>query len=232
MNVEADQSEVQRQGEASEQPREEQEVPAAGQPNFQEIPSLAIKVITNPVGFYQQMPKSGGLLDPLIFMVILSVIAGVLSAVLSTMGLGPGGAMVGGLIAIIMVPIFVVIFGFVGAGIAYVIWNIMGSQENFETAFRCVAYTAAIAPITAILKLIPYFGSFASALWPMALLAIASIHVHRRSEQVSWVVFGVIGAILALISVSGEHSSRQLMSGMDNWQEIIERELQSEKLGD
>lgn len=225
MNVKADPSEVQQQEEASEQPREEQQVPAAGQPNFQEIPSLAIKIITNPVGFYQQMPKSGGLLDPLIFMVILSVVAGVLSAVLSTMGLGLGGAMAGGLIAIIMVPIFVVIFGFIGAGIAYVIWNIMGSQENFETAFRCVAYTAAIAPITVLLKLVPYLGSFASALWPMALLAIASIHVHRRSEQASWVVFGVIGAILALISVSGEHTSRQLESGMDDWAEIIERQL-------
>jgi len=226
MNVEADQSEVQQQGEASEQAREEQQVPAAGQPNFQEIPSLAIKIITNPVGFYQQMPRNGGLRDPLIFMVILSVVAGVLSAVLSTIGFGTGAAMAGGLIAIIMVPIFVVIFGFIGAGIAYVIWNIMGSQENFETAFRCVAYTAAIAPITAILKLIPYLGSFATALWPMALLAIASIHVHRRSEKASWVVFGVIGAILALISVSGEHTSRQLMSGMDDWAEIIERQQQ------
>lgn len=226
MNVEADQSEVQQQGEASEQPREEQQVPAAGQPNFQEIPSLAIKVIINPVGFYQQMPKSGGLRDPLIFMVILSVVAGVLSAVLSTIGFGTGATMAGGLVAIIMVPVLVVIFGFVGAGIAYVIWNIMGSQENFETAFRCVAYTAAIAPIAAILKLVPYLGSFASAIWPMALLAIASIHVHRRSKQASWIVFGVIGAILALISVSGEHTSRQLMSGMDDWQEIIERQRQ------
>jgi hypothetical protein len=227
MNVETDQSEVQGQREAPEQPSsEDHQVPAAGQPDFQKIPSLAIQVITNPIGFYQQMPRSGGLLDPLIFMVVLSVVAGVLSAVLSTMGLGLGGAMAGGLIAIIMVPIFVVIFGFVGAGIAYVIWNIMGSQENFETAFRCVAYTAAIAPITAILKVIPYLGSFASALWPMALLAIASIHVHRRSKQASWVVFGVIGAILALISVSGEHTSRQLMSGMDDWQEIIERQRQ------
>jgi hypothetical protein len=226
MNAEADQSEVQQQGQASEQPSEEHQAPAAGQPNFQEIPGLAIKVITNPVGFYQQMPKSGGLLDPLIFMVVLSVVAGVLSAVLSTMGLGLGGAMAGGLIAIIMVPIFVVIFGFVGAGIAYVIWNIMGSQENFETAFRCVAYTAAIAPITAILKVVPYLGSFASALWPVAMLAIASIQVHRRSKQASWVVFGVIGAILALISISSEHTSRQLMSGMDDWQEIIERQRQ------
>ena len=226
MSADGDSTVEHQQETGAEQSANEQQTTAGGQPDFQEIPSLAIKVITNPVGFYQQMPRNGGLRDPLIFMVILSVVAGVLSAVLSTIGFGTGAAMAGGLIAIIMVPIFVVIFGFIGAGIAYVIWNIMGSQENFETAFRCVAYTAAIAPITAILKLIPYLGSFATALWPMALLAIASIHVHRRSEKASWVVFGVIGAILALISVSGEHTSRQLMSGMDDWAEIIERQQQ------
>jgi len=201
-----------------------QEAPAGGQPNFQEIPGLVIKIITDPVHFYQEMPKSGGFVEPLVFMVILSVVASLLTVVLSTLGLGIGSAMAGGLMAIIMVPIFVVIFSFVGAGIAYVIWNIMGSQENFETAFRCVAYTAAIAPIIAVLKVVPYLGSFVSALWPMALLAIASIHVHRRSNQTSWVVFGVIGAILALFSISGEHTSRQLMSGMEDWQEIIERQ--------
>lgn len=168
------------------------------------------------------MKKSGGYVEPLIFMIVLSVIAGVISAVLGMAGLGMAGAMTGGLIAIIMVPILVVIFGFIGAGIAYVIWNMMGSQENFETAFRCVAYTAAIAPINAVLNLFPYIGSAVSALWPMALLAIASIHVHRRSVQASWAVFGVIGVIFMLISVSGERTSRQMADQMDDWQEIFE----------
>jgi len=149
-----------------------------------------------------------------------------LSAVLSMVGFGMAGAMAGGLLAIILVPIFVVIFGFIGAAIAFGIWRMMGSQENFETAFRCVAYTSAIAPITAVLNLIPYLGSLTSALWPMALLAIASIHVHRRSVQASWAVFGAIGVFLALTSVSGEHASRNLMSGMDDLREIIERQQQ------
>lgn len=205
------------QGQAEDQPS------AAGrQPDFAAIPQLALKVITDPVGFYQSMKKSGGYVEPLIFMIVLSVIAGVISAVLGMAGLGMAGAMTGGLIAIIMVPILVVIFGFIGAGIAYVIWNMMGSQENFETAFRCVAYTAAIAPINAVLNLVPYIGSAVSALWPMALLAIASIHVHRRSVQASWAVFGVIGVIFMLISVSGERTSRQMADQMDDWQEIFE----------
>lgn len=225
-NEEEQQTPGQGQGESPEQPGEEQEVRAGGELKLEEIPGLAIKVITNPVGFYQDMPKSGGLISPLVFMVIMAVVGGVLSAVLSTLGLGMGGAMAGGLMVIILAPIFVVIFGFIGAAIAYVIWKMMGSQEDFETAFRCVAYAAAIAPVTAVLSLIPYLGSLASALWPMALLAIASIHVHRRSVQASWAVFGAIGVIFALISVSSEHTSRQLMSGMEDWQEFIEQRRQ------
>ncbi len=201
----------------------DEEPVAASQPGVEQITGLAIKVITDPVGFYRDMPKSGGLIDPLIFMVVLAVVAGVLSAVLSLFGFGMVGAMVGGLMAIIMVPFFAVIFGFIGAAIAYVIWKMMGSQEDFETAFRCIAYTTAIAPVTAVLNSIPYLGSLASALWPMALLAVASIHVHRRSVQASWAVFGAIGIFFALISVSGENTSRQLMSGMEGWEEIMKR---------
>ena len=220
MNTEEDHSAG--EGQSAGESAEERQAPADNQFDLSEIPGIAIKVITDPVGFYQEMPKSGGLIDPLVFMVALSVVAGVLTAVLSMIGLGMAGVMTGGLIAIIMVPIFVVIFGFISAAIGYVIWKIMGSQEDFETAFRCVAYTAAIAPVTAVLNSIPYLGSLVSALWPMALLAIASIHVHRRSVQASWVVFGVIGAIFALASISGERASRQLANEFGDLQEMLE----------
>jgi hypothetical protein len=203
-------------------PGQEQVTPDSTTLDISGIPGIAIRVITDPAGFYQSMPKSGGLIEPLIFMVVLAVVAGVLSAVLSLFGFGMAGVMVGGLMAVILVPILVVIFGFIGAAIAYVIWKLMGSEENFETAFRCIAYTAAIAPITAVLSLIPYLGSLVSALWPMVLLALASIHVHRRSEQMSWVIFGIIGVIFALIGVGGERASSQLENSLDDWQDLMQ----------
>ena len=190
--------------------------------DLESIPQIAIKVITNPVGFYQNMKKGGGYVEPLVFMVALSVAAGVLSAVLSVAGFGVATAMTAGLIAVIVIPIFVIIFSFIGAGIAYVIWKLMGSQEDFETAFRCVAYTAAIAPINAVLGVIPYLGSIVAALWPMALMAIASIHVHRRSTQVSWAVFGALGILLALMGVGNERASRQMVDEMQDWQQMME----------
>ncbi len=224
MNADIDRSAEHQKGQGAEQEAQEHAPSTGDKASPENILALAKKVIINPIGFYQEMPKSGGLTDPLVFMVVLSVVAGVISAMLSLIGLGASAAMAGGLAAIILIPIFVVIFGFIGAAIAHVIWKLMGSQEDFETAFRCVAYTAAVTPITAVLNIIPYIGSFASALWPMALLALASIHVHRRSPQASWAVFGAIGIILVFISVGGEHAGRQLASDMDDWREILEQQ--------
>lgn len=201
---------------------EDQHAASGGPIDFEAIPRIAIKVITNPVGFYQSMKKGGGYIEPLVFMIALSVAAGVLSAVLSVFGFGMATAMTAGLIAVILVPIFVIIFSFIGAGIAFVIWKMMGSQEDFETAFRCVAYTAAIAPINAVVGVIPYLGSIVSALWPMALLAIASIHVHRRSAQLSWGVFGALGILLVLMGLGSERASRQMADEMQDWQQMME----------
>ena len=102
MSIEEEQTPEQEQGESSEEIRRDEEPVKESKPGLEEIPALAIKILVNPVGFYQNMPKSGGLIDPLIFMVVLAVVAGVLSAVLSLIGLGAAGAMVGGLIAILL----------------------------------------------------------------------------------------------------------------------------------
>lgn len=195
---------------------------SGGLTDFESIPRIAIQVITNPVDFYKRMKKSGGYIEPLVFMIALSVVAGVLSAALSLFGFGMATAMTAGLIAVVLIPIFVIIFSFIGAGIAYVIWKMMGSQEDFETAFRCVAYTAAISPINAVLGVIPYLGSIVAALWPMVLLAIASIYVHRRSTQVSWGVFGALGILLALMGLGSERASRQMADEMQDWQQMME----------
>lgn len=71
---------------------QDQEPIATGQIKFDQMPAQAIKVISNPVGFYQEMPKSGGLLEPLVFMVVLSVVSGLITAVTSLFGLGAAGA--------------------------------------------------------------------------------------------------------------------------------------------
>ena len=183
----------------------------------------AINVITNPIGFYRSMPKSGGFADPLIFMIVLSVTSGVVAAIISAIGFGVRGAMIGGFGAIVLVPIMATIFGFIAAAIFFVIWKVMGSDENYETAYRCVAYSSAIGPVVTVIGMIPAIGSIVNAVWPMALMAIASIHVHKRAEKTSWSVFGALSLFLIVINLGTEQATSDMTRELEAMQELMEQ---------
>ena len=119
------------------------------------ISETMMQVITNPVGFYQSMPRSGGYVEPLLFAVIMGVIGGVLQAVLSIFGIGFTGSILMALAGIILGPIMIAIFGFVGAAVLFVVWRLLGSQESFEVAYRCGAYVTAVTPVRTVLNIIP-----------------------------------------------------------------------------
>lgn len=181
------------------------------------------KVILNPVEFYRGMPKVGGFVDPLVFAVVLGVVSGVIQAVLGLVHLGPAVSVMGALSAIIRMPVAVVIGGFIGAAIFFVIWKLMGSVESYETAYRCGAYAAAISPIIAVLGIVPYLGSLITFAWWLYLLVTASVEVHKLPAKKAWMVFGIIAAILALMSISAQRSARRMQAGMGAWAQEMEK---------
>jgi hypothetical protein len=172
------------------------------------------------------MPKTGGFLEPLVFVVIMGFIAGIIQAILSFIGLGPnagyGGGGIHGFTMIIFMPIAVAIGSFIGGAILFVIWKLMGSQENYETAYRCGAYLMALAPITAIIGAIPYAGGLISMVIYLYYLVTASIHVHNIPSQKAWLVFGIIFAVFAFIGVYGEHKARTMRPQMEQLREMGE----------
>src|SRR4030042_2812457 len=116
--------------------------------NLTRIRDTAIKVLTSPSEFFREMPKTGGFVEPLIFMVVMGVIGGLIHSIFSIIGLRVASGMAMGAASIILLPIVIGIFGFVGAAILFIIWKIMGSQEPYETAYRCAAYISDLTPIT------------------------------------------------------------------------------------
>ena len=178
--------------------------------NLTEIKDTAIKVLTSPAEFFREMPKTGGFVEPLIFMVIMGVIGGLIQSIFSIIGLRVASGMVMGAASIILLPIVIGIFGFVGAAILFVIWKIMGSQEPYETAYRCTAYISALTPISALLGIIPYIGGAIGIALATYFIVIASIEVHKIPSQKAWLVFGIIGAIFVILSFSGEIASRRV----------------------
>lgn len=180
----------------------------------------AKKVITNPIGFYRDMPTQGGYANPLIFVVVMAAISGVIISVTSLVGLGNAMAVGGAAIAsIIIFPIFAVIGSFIGAAIVFVIWKLMGSEKNYEVAYRCIAYSMAIAPVAAVISIIPYLGTIVRTLWGMFLLFTASVEVHKLNASTAKIVFGVLAALGVLLGVGSEKAARTMQNYVDTYSE-------------
>ena len=198
--------------------------------NFAAMPQTAVKVVTAPADFFREMPKTGGFLEPLVFAVIMGFIAGVIHAILSLFGAGYGAAgMAGGFSAIIIMPIAVAIGSFIGGAILFVIWKLMGSQEEYEAAYRCGAYLTALAPITAIISVVPYAGGIVSMAIYVFYLVTASIYVHNIPSQKAWLVFGIIGIVFALIGLNAQYKARNISSSMEQWRKMGDEYKKSAK---
>jgi len=185
--------------------------------NFAAMPQTAVRVVTNPTDFFKTMPKTGGFLEPLVFVVIMGLAAGIIQAIWGILGFRYGGGMGASLYPIIFMPIAAAIGSFIGAAIIFVIWKLMGSQENYETSYRCMAYLMALAPITAILSAIPYAGVIINMAIFVYFIVIASTQVHNIPSQKAWLVFGIIGIVLVLFSLKAEYNVRNLSSQTEQW---------------
>ncbi len=177
--------------------------------NLTAIQKTAVSVLTSPSSFFRGMPRTGGFVEPLIFMVIMGVISGLIQTIFSIISLNVSGGMAMGVGSIILVPIVIAVGGFIGAAILFGIWTLLGSKESYETAYRCGAYLSVLMPIITVLGLIPYLGSAVGIALYAYFLVIASVEVHHVPSQKAWLVFGVIGAILIIMSISGQMTARK-----------------------
>ena len=167
--------------------------------DFSAMPEKAIIVITNPAGVFQSMEKTGGYMEPLAFAVIMGVVAGVIQAIMGIFGLGAG--FINGIVSIIKMPIIAGVGSFIGAAILFVIWKFMGSVWDYEVSYRSCAHMMALWPITVIVSIIPYAGMVINTALALFYTVMASVHVHRLPAQKAWLVFGIIFAVLLLLSL-------------------------------
>jgi hypothetical protein len=189
--------------------------------DFAAMPQTALRVITKPADFFKTMPKAGGFLEPLVFAVIMGVVAGIIQTVWRFLGFGFGSGIGPSLYPIITMLIAAAIGSFIGAAVLFVIWKLMGSQENYETSYRCMAYFMALAPITAIISVIPYGGTVINMAIFVFYIVIASTNAHNITAKKAWLVFGIIGIVLALFNLKSEYTLRNISSG-EPWRKSAE----------
>lgn len=188
----------------------------------------AKKVIFDPVGFYKNMSTSGGYADPIIFVAVMALAGALISTILSMIGLAKFNAItmgMGGFKMIFIYPVLAVIGSFIGAAILFVVWKLMGSERDYETAYRCTAYTMAITPVISVISVVPYLANAIKTLWIMLLFYLASVHVHALKEQTAKIVFGVLAAIFVLSGFSSEREARKWLNKAERWEERVERSV-------
>jgi len=189
----------------------------------------AVKVITSPTTFFEDMPKSGGFSAPLAFLVMMGVLNGLVTAALGLFDMASnpifstGMTMVSivlypfavlsptpilstgmAIASIILYPLAYAVLGFAGAGLVFAVWKILGSHKSYETAYSCVAYLAAFMPITTLLLVIPYGGLLVSIVMLTYLYVLISRAVHGIQVARAWVVFGLIGVVLFFMGLGAD----------------------------
>lgn len=173
---------------------------------------LAIKLVVNPVGFYQDMHKTGGLIEPMLYVIMAALLGVVINSVESSISYGAGIHDLGMMaIWLIIAPMIAAILSFFVAAICFAIWTFTGSEESYETSYRCLAYTHILLPITILLSILPYLGLLGIAWW-LYLMVIATREVHKISIKPALLIFGAIAALSGLVyhsSVSSNIRSKE-----------------------
>ena len=173
--------------------------------NLEKLIEDAKSIITNPVGFYRKLPITGGFIEPLIFVIAMALLAAVIMIIFSVIsghGLGLG--------TLLAIPVMMAIASFISAGILYLIWMVMGSDHSYETAYRCVAYSMAIMPISALLSILPLLGLVIPALWGAFLMITASTEVHGLDKKTATLVFGILALVSVIANVTGQKKVRNM----------------------
>ena len=171
------------------------------------------RVVLQPVGFFAALPRSGSLLNPLIFALICTEISAILGGILRLAGVGEGflagygfqvpenqdfGEFIG---SVIFAPIGGIIGVFVVAGIAHllVILVVGATRSGFGATFRVASYTG----VTALVSWIPIIGWLLSLYGIyLSVVGIREMHATTTGKAVLVVLIPVIVVVvLALLGL-------------------------------
>lgn len=183
--------------------------------NFSEMISQSIKVLTQPrIETFEEFEKHGGQREALTYVAVAAVLAGVVAFIVGIFS-GPLGAIIALVGALVAPLLSFFIFAFVV--------NWMGKRQGGtgtqdEVFYTCALYTAPILAITGVVGNIPLLNCvFAPISLILGLYQIylgylatrASMNLDQNKAIITvvvaiiaqWIVFAVIGGIIAAIAV-------------------------------
>ncbi len=167
-------------------------------------------VLFRPSRFFSRMPVERGLIQPLIFALIMGVLGGIVglfyqlltmhffAGIFETEEFGSLGVpmIIGSAVGL---PIAAIVGVFVVSGIVHVcLFIVGGNRKGFEATFRVVAY----ATSTQGFVIIPYLGGLIGWIWALIIGIVGIRESHRISTgRAAFAVFLPLLAILVLLAI-------------------------------
>ena len=150
------------------------------------------KVLTDPEGFYSEMPKEGGYQEPLTFAAINFSIIGLLSGIVAVILSGVGA---GSIISTLVSAVIGGIVGlFIGGIILFIFFRIFGGSGSYEGTVRILSYSSAAQ----VFAWIPVIG-WIIGLYGIWLNIVGGKHVHNLTTVKSAIAVLLPLVILAVI---------------------------------
>lgn len=165
-------------------------------------------VLLAPGRFFHRMPSQVGVLQPLLFAVVLGAvgtfIAWLYSLVSSSLQLALFGDFSHGqsslfsFLLFVFSPVLMTVGVFIQAGLIHAVLMLSGGNRlGFEATFRVSAYSEA----TTVLLLLPLCGSWMAMIWSMVILIIGLYNIH---ETQPWkAVLAVVAPLMLCFMVVG-----------------------------
>lgn len=145
-------------------------------------------VLMRPEQAFSVMRREGGLVDPLLYTLILGMVGAVVAFIFSlglhSFGFGRHnglGALLGmgaaSFFMLILMPFIIVVVTFIMAGIFHLVLMLLsGANQPFETTVRVVCYASGSAQI---LKVIPICGGLLAAIYSIVLNCLGLARTHE-----------------------------------------------------
>jgi hypothetical protein len=172
---------------SAEEPRIEDRVQSFG--------STWKRVITDPHGFFADMPHAGGLQEPLVFLVVCAAV--------NAVGHMLVGMNIGVLVRALAGEVF---WGFIFAALLVLIaQHLFDGRAGFEPTFRVVAYAAA----PTVLAWVPRLGIPATLYcWYLTVRGLERVQEIDATRAVLAVLIGVVALLLVIGALAGHHGLR------------------------
>lgn len=176
-------------------------------------------VLLRPEQAFSVMRRAGGLMDPLLYTLILGMVGALISFVFSfglhAFGIGSQsglGALLGtgavSFVWLIAMPVILLLTAFIVAGLFHLVLMLVGgAKQPFETTLRVFCYSSGSANV---LQIIPVCGGLIAGVYSLVLNCIGLARAH---ETDSWrAVVAVLSPIL--ICCGGGLALAILMGGL------------------